>query len=61
MVFIYYVHFEEYVDLSLRLISDTKLKHIEPMRRTKRSESQKNKLELHAQTIETKKKKASVL
>ena len=39
MVFRYDVCLEEYMDLSLRLISGTKSEHIELMRRTKRSES----------------------
>ena len=39
----YDVCLEEYMDLSVRLISGTKSKYIEPMRRAKRSESQKNK------------------
>ena len=41
MVFRYNVCLEEYMDLSLRLINGIKLEYIEPMRRTKRSESQK--------------------
>ena len=41
LVFRYDVCLEEYMDLSPRLISGTKLEHIGPMRRTKRSESQK--------------------
>ena len=41
MIFRYNVCIEEYMDLSLRLISGTKLEHIEPMRRTKRNESKK--------------------
>ena len=44
MVSQYNVCFEEYMDLSARLISGTKLKHTKPMKRTKRSESQKEKL-----------------
>ena len=40
-VFRYDVCFEEYMNLSPRLISSTKIKHIEPMRRTKKSESRK--------------------
>ena len=43
MVFRYYVCLEEYMDLSLRLIHDTKSKHIEPIRKTKRNESEKKK------------------
>ena len=43
MVSRYDVCLEEYMDLSLRLISGTKSEHIEPMRRAKRSESQKEK------------------
>ena len=39
MVSRYNVYFEEYMDLSLRLISGTKLEHTEFMRRAKRSES----------------------
>ena len=39
----YNVCLEEYMDLSPRLISGTKLEHIEPIRRAKRSESQKKK------------------
>ena len=39
MIFRYYVCLEDYMDLSLRLISGTKLEHIEPMKRTKRSEN----------------------
>ena len=38
----YNVCLEKYMDLSLRLRSDTMSKDIEPMRRTKRSGSQKN-------------------
>ena len=41
MVFRYDVCLEEYMDLSPRLISGTKSKYTEPMRRTKRSESLK--------------------
>ena len=44
MVFRYDVCLEEYMDLSPRLISGTKLEHTELMRRTKRSESKKKKL-----------------
>ena len=40
MVFRYNVYFEEYMDLSLRLISGTKSKDTEPMRRIERSGSQ---------------------
>ena len=43
-IFRYDVCYEEYMDLSLRLISDTKSEHTEPTRRTKRNESQKRKL-----------------
>ena len=42
-VFRYNVCLEEYMDLSPSLISGTKSEHAEPMRRTKRSESQKEK------------------
>ena len=41
-IFRYNVCLEEYMDLSQRLISGTKSKHIEPMKRTKKSESKKN-------------------
>ena len=41
MVSRYDVCLEEYMDLSPRLISGTKSEHIEPMRRTKRSERKK--------------------
>ena len=44
IIFRYDVFLEEYMDLSPRLISYTKSKHIEPMRRTNKSESQKKKL-----------------
>ena len=37
----YGVYLEEYMDLSLRLISSTKSEHTEPMRRAKRSVSKK--------------------
>ena len=37
----YDVCFEEYMGLSLRLISGTKSEYTEPMRRAKRSESKK--------------------
>ena len=40
-VFRHDVCFEEYMDLSPRLISGSKSKHTKPMRRTKRSESKK--------------------
>ena len=43
MVFRYDVCLEEYMDLSLRLISGTKSEGTKPMRRTKRSESYKKK------------------
>ena len=43
IVFRYDVCFEEYIDLSLRLISGTKSEHREPMRSTERSVSQKKK------------------
>ena len=41
MVFRYDVCIEEYIDLSPRLRSGTTLEDIEPMRRTRRSESKK--------------------
>ena len=37
----YDVCLEEYMDLSMRLISGTKSEYAEPMKRAKRSESQK--------------------
>ena len=40
-VFRYDICLEEYMNLSLRLLSGTKSKHVEPMRRTKRSMSKK--------------------
>ena len=40
----YNVFLEKYMDLSLRLTSGTKLGDTKPMRRTRRSGSQKNKL-----------------
>ena len=40
-IFRYDVYLKEYMDLPLRLISGTKSEHIEPMRRTKKSESKK--------------------
>ena len=40
----YDVCLENYMDLSPRLISDTKLEHTEPMRRAKRSENKKKYL-----------------
>ena len=40
-VFKYYVSFEEYMDLSPRLRSGTTSKDTKPMRRTRRSGSQK--------------------
>ena len=42
-IFKYDVCLEEYMDLSPRLISGGKSEHIEPMRRTKRSENNKKK------------------
>ena len=43
-IFRYDVCRKEYMDLSPRLISGTKLEHIEPMRRIKKSECKKKKL-----------------
>ena len=43
----YVVCLEEYMDLSLRLISNTKLEHSEPMRRAKRSARNKTKEKSH--------------
>ena len=40
-VFRYDVYIKEYMDLSPRLISGTKSEYIEPMKRTKRSDSKK--------------------
>ena len=43
MIFRYNVCLEEYMDISPRSISGSKPEHTKPMRRTKRSESQKKK------------------
>ena len=41
MVFRYDVYFEEYIDLSLRVVSGNASKDIEPMRRAKKKGSRK--------------------